>query len=319
MRPLAGVRRRVRRLRMQGLPGRRREPAVSSLPLPPVFVGGTGRSGTTILGGLLGSHPRRFVIPQEAKFHSAVGGLCDLVEGRTTLARFETQLADKWFDRGPRMGLHRFLEWAEIEAALVELRQALRSDPERAAAAFTYRLLDPLAARAGASGWVEMTPTNVLAAPTLLRLFPGMRLVHSVRDGRDVACSVVRQRWGATDLDDALDWWGRKLERAFAVTASLPPDRVLVVQLEDLVTHDREGQLKRLLAFLDLDDDPAVRAFFEDRMIPARAHSGRWRQDVPPERLAAFEAHYAALAAGLVNAGRPYHPDGHTRDASPAA
>jgi hypothetical protein len=210
---LRGVRRRVRRLRLQGWSGRGHQPAASSLPLAPVFVGGTGRSGTTVLGALLGSHPTRLLIPQEAKFHSAVGGLCDLVEGRTTLAAFEDTLANKWFDRGPRSGLHRYLAWEDIEAALVELRTSLRSDPDRAAAAFTYRLLDPLAAAAGASGWVEMTPTNVLAGPTLLRLFPGMRLVHSVRDGRDVACSVVRQRWGATDLDDALEWWGRKLER----------------------------------------------------------------------------------------------------------
>jgi hypothetical protein len=279
-------------------------------------VGGTGRSGTTVTGALIGAHPSRLLIRQEAKFHAAVGGLCDLVEGRTTLARFENLLANRWFDRGPNKGVHTFLKWDDIEAALVELRRSYRGDPYGAAASFTYRLLDPLAAAAGAPGWVEMTPTNASAGLALLRLFPDMRLIHMVRDGRDVACSVVRQAWGPNDPVKALDWWARRLERAFRATEKVPPDRVLYIQLEDLIARDRERQYRRLLAFLDLDDDPAMRAFFENRMHPDRAHLGRWRGDVPPDRLPAFEARYEALAATFAARHWPYHPEGSPQEPS---
>ncbi len=144
-----------------------------------------------------------------------------------------------------------------------------------------------------------------MAAQTLGRLFPEMKLIHSVRDGRDVACSVVPLPWGPTDVDEALDWWARKLERAFAACDPLPEDRVCVVQMEDLLTRDRDQQYARLLTFLDVEDAPAMRAYFDASLTPERAHIGRWRQDVPAERLPAFDAHYQRLAAGLRERGRP--------------
>ena len=49
----------------------------------PVFVGGTGRSGTTVMGDLLGKHPDvRTSTPIEIKFLSNRSGLLDVVFGR---------------------------------------------------------------------------------------------------------------------------------------------------------------------------------------------------------------------------------------------
>jgi hypothetical protein len=51
-----------------------------------------------------------------------------------------------------------------------------------------------------------------------------------------------------------------------------------------------------------------MRMLFENDVTPAKAHIGRWRDDVPPDRLAAFEAHHERLAAKLRDRGRPYTP-----------
>jgi hypothetical protein len=49
----------------------------------PVFVGGTGRSGTTVMGDLLGKHRDvRTSTPIEIKFLSNRSGLLDVVFGR---------------------------------------------------------------------------------------------------------------------------------------------------------------------------------------------------------------------------------------------
>jgi hypothetical protein len=200
------------------------------------------------------------------------------------------------------------LESEQVEAALPILRERLDADPWAAGRDFARRLLDPLALAAGATGWIEDTPANAIAARCLFRMFPEMRLVHSVRDGRDVACSVVRFQWGPSDLEAALDWWAGRLERGFRACDRLPADRVLVVQLEDLVVRDRDRQYGRLLEFVRLDDDPAMRRFFDDAIDPRTAHVGRWTSDVPDERRRAFEARYARLAADLAARGRPYDP-----------
>lgn len=291
----------MRGRRVRGLPG-----GGPRTTLPPVFVGGTGRSGTGITARLLGSHPAYYRAPTEVRFISAAGGLCDLAAGRTTLAAFEEAIRGRWFHRGPTKGLHLVLRPEQIEAALPILRERLDAHPWAAAHDFARRLLDPLALAAGAQGWVEDTPANGIAARRLLRMFPDMRLVHSIRDGRDVACSVVRFEWGPSDPEAGLEWWATRLERGFRACDRLPPDRVLVAQLEDLVVRDREREYSRLLEFVRLDDDPAMRRFFADVMDPRAAHVGRWIDDVPSERRRAFEARYARLVADLVARGRPY-------------
>lgn len=276
--------------------------------MKPVFVGGTGRSGTQVTAKVLGAHPTYYMIPTEVRFIAAAGGLCDLIQGDTDVRRFEKRLMGRWFKRDPG-GLHRFTDRATVEAVFRRHRKGLKSDPRTAAVAFTHDLLDPVAAAHGATSWVEMTPANVTSAPVLYELFPGMRLVHSVRDGRDVACSVVSMRWGPTDLDQALDWWAMKVEAGFAACDRLPSDRLLVMQMESLVATDRDAEYARLLGFCGLEDDVAMRSYFESEVSGELAHVRRWLDDVPPDRMAAFQQHYERLALDLMSRGRAYVAD----------
>jgi Sulfotransferase family len=272
--------------------------------LPPIFVGGTGRSGTTITARLLGAHPAYHMIGVEVRFLSSSGGLCDLVEGKTNLRKFGSKMRRLWSRHDGQPGKRLIEDISMIDAALERLAYDLPIDRHAAAAAFTHRLLDPIAAEAGANGWVEMTPGNVRVAPKLLRLFPDMRMIHSMRDGRDVACSVVPLTWGPNDLDQALDWWASSLRAALAATRALPPDRLLAVRVESLVADAREEEYRRLLDFAGLADDRAMRSFFDTRATAQLSHAGRWRTDVPAERRQAFDAHYKALLAGLPKMAR---------------
>ncbi len=52
--------------------------------LSKIFIGGTGRSGTTILLHGLYRHPALYAVPFEARFLSDAGGLGDLVDALTT-------------------------------------------------------------------------------------------------------------------------------------------------------------------------------------------------------------------------------------------
>lgn len=275
----------------------------------PVFVGGTGRSGTTVTARLLGAHPSCHTIPIEVRFITDHGGLGDLVEGRTTIEAFERKLRRHWFHRqssnGEERGLYRVLDRAAIEDALPILHEGLARDPWQVAGIFVHAMLDPIAVADGADRWVEMTPHNVRAAPAILRMFPDMKLIHSIRDGRDVACSVAPLGWGPPTPEAALDWWAASLESAFRACDQLPVDQVLMVHLEDLVERDRETQLARLCAFVGLDIDPAMRAYFDSDVTAGRAHVGRWRGDIPSDRLPEFEAQYDALVERLRARGRP--------------
>ena len=302
--------------RLTGLRSRRL-PDAPSTSMPVLFVGGTGRSGTTVLGRLLGAHPDYAMVPSESKFISGPGGLCDLARGATTLPKFEALVLGRRFRTRFGRGLHTIVDATTVEGALRRLRDRLGSEPWAAAAEFAHDLLDPIAIAAGAKAWLDMNPGNVFRGKELLRMFPNMKLIHSVRDGRDVAASVLPMPWGPNDLDTALAWWARRIERGFAACEEMPPERLLVVQMEDLVARNREHEYARLLAFAGLSDDPVMRAYFEEHVSEERSHIGRWLEDVPPDRLPAFEAAHERVAAALRDARREYAPLAARRSHTP--
>lgn len=277
-----------------------------------VFVGGTGRSGTTIVARILGAHPDLHTIPIEVRFLVDPNGLLDLAAGRTTFERFSQELRGPWFYRelpnGETRGLHKLMGLERLDSALDSLAEGLGGDAYVAGGAFVRELLDPIALDKGAAGWVEMTPPNALAAEGLLRLLPDASLIHSVRDGRDVACSVAPLMWGPNDIDGALDWWASTLEACFDALGRVAADRVFTLQFEDLVIEARESTFARLLGFVGLTEEPSVRKYFDTQVTPERAHIGRWREDVPTDRLVAFDERYRREVEALISRGRPVSP-----------
>ena len=59
----------------------------------PIFIGGTGRSGTTILKRILGQHPAVFAVPPEARFIVDPDGLITLVDALST--KWSVSMSDK--------------------------------------------------------------------------------------------------------------------------------------------------------------------------------------------------------------------------------
>jgi hypothetical protein len=272
-------------------------------------VGGTGRSGTTIVARVLGADPEAVMIPIEARFVVDPGGLCDLVAGKVRIDRFEQWMYGRWWYRertdGTSRGVHSIVERDVLDDAIQQLRDELESDRRAAAKAFVHRLFDPVATRANAARWIEMTPPNVLRGNELVDIMgDSTRLVHSMRDGRDVAASVANMGWGPNDPFEALEWWFERMKLAHEGCSELGPTQLIVVQLEDLVARDREATLQRLARFAG--SEPGRLQRYLDRMVTAdRAHIGRWTDAVEPSDRPRFDARYDELRTGLLAIGFP--------------
>ena len=272
----------------------------------PVFVGGTGRSGTTVTARLIGAHSEAAVIPIEMRFHVDPGGLPDLIRGATDLSSFLRRLRGPWFERtfrdGSKRGLHLVVDRGEFELAVASFEETAGSDLLRAG----RELLTALARAAvgPVRCWVEMTPPNVLEASALLQLVPDARFVNVYRDGRDVACSVAPLGWGPNDPVEAVDWWADLMVRAHRELSRIPSYRVLHLRMEDLVLHRREESLRRLSHFLGLEVDRSLEDYFDHRVDAERAHIGRWRSQ-PDDVRRALEERYEEVRSRLVDAGVP--------------
>jgi hypothetical protein len=292
----------------------------------PVFVGGTGRSGTTVMGDLLGKHPDvRTSTPIEIKFLSNRSGLLDVVFGRDEspnkkketvsifhyrtyrkrklrekekladiLAEFEDQVWNKWWDidappphgRGLISGISR----SNLEKLMSSLRRDLKINRIWAARRFMKRFIALQDAAGKEKYWVETTPMNIPTADKLLKLFPNALFITMVRDPRDVIASLLTKNWGPTTPMEGLTWIEKRLIDGHNALKEVPLKQKITIALEDLAISRREDTYEKLMTFLSISDSPEMKKFFEEELTPENATSGRWKQEISsPEFDVAYE------------------------------
>lgn len=263
---------------------------------PPLFVGGTGRSGTHAVAKLLGRHSQLYYVSRELRFHTDRGGLPDLLDGLIDADHFARNMRDYFWRRpgadGRERGMHSKFRKKDFEAALERFSDGAGEDPAAAGAGLLHDLLDPMAADAGKPVWIEQTPQTAAAGAALVRMFPEMKLIHMVRDGRDVASSLTGQWWGPGTMRGGMRWWEKRLRAADAGASAVPPGQVLTMTLEDLVVKNREAAYARLLDFLGLEDEKKIRKHFEKQLVSENANIGRWRHGMSKRRQARVDKAY---------------------------
>jgi hypothetical protein len=286
------------------------------LPAGPVFVGGTGRSGTWVIGRMLRHHPNWITVHTELRFHSVPAGFVSVLDGSVSPEKFADRLEHKWFrisgGSGNAKGLQIIAARHEVQRALRRFLQRAETDLPQALGELLIELIEPYARGRGAVGWSETTPYNAHAAHALLTALPEARLVHTVRDGRDVASSVSSMPWGPDSIEEALDWWASRVLQASLGVAAADPRRVHTVRLEELIHLEREATYSRLLEFLDFEDHEAVRRYFDEQIDSKRGNVGRWRKQVGKGERDRIDGRYRELLDELRDRGMdvlPTEPD----------
>lgn len=108
----------------------------------------------------------------------------------------------------------------------------------------------------GAARVCDKRPDNFRYLGLLKALFPRLRVLHTVRDARDVCLSIYFQQFGnalpyAADLGDIAHYL-REYKRLMQHWKELMPDSILDVAYDRLVTGP-EHELRRVCRFLGLD------------------------------------------------------------------
>ena len=294
----------------------------------PIFVGGTGRSGASIVGHMIGRHPDIVALPSGLRFHTAGGGFRRVVSGRETPAQFTTDVAETEYSltgaAGRATALARLATKTQLQHATQRLEELADHDVAAALRVFMHTLVDPFALGHGGRTWVDTTPQNIAAADGLLDVFPTAKMIHTVRDGRDVAASMVTMAWAPDAFDDALDLWATRLRAAHHGSRAADPDRLLVVRLEELIHLERDREFDRIVALLGIHDHEPLRRYFDTTMDSRRGHVGRWRTEVDASQTTTIDTRYRKLYDELASEGLqclPADPDAVDkihRDRTPA-
>jgi Sulfotransferase family len=211
---------------------------------PAPFIGGATRSGTTLLRLMLDAHPE-VAIPSETHFVPDMISRC--VEGpvdASELAGIATA-HPRWGDFG--------IDAAEYTERVRGLEPLTAAEAVRA----FYRLY---ASKQGKARWGDKTPGYIRKTQPIQRVLPEARFIHMIRDGRDVALSVMPLGFGPSTVTEAAELWVKRVSTGRRQASSA--NHYTEVTYEELIA-DTEGTLRRVCGFLDLGFDPAMLAYHE--------------------------------------------------------
>jgi sulfotransferase family protein len=231
-----------------------------------IFLVGARRSGTNWLQRVVGAHPDVAVVPSETYLFSR--GIAPLAQ------RFHHGVRGS-----PGTG---FVYMDEHD-----LLDALRDFCDRTFAPF-------LRATPGATRLAERTPEHVTCLDVIGRVYPDAHVVHIVRDGRDVARSLLNQDWASAPrtIDKAAEEWRFCIEAAEASAGSL--ERYRVVRYEELLA-DPLTHVAELYGWLGLPGGThVVEAALVEAEVRFNASPGvaigaeKWRQTFSEADLQTF-------------------------------
>jgi putative sulfotransferase len=192
-------------------------------PLPPVFIVGTGRCGSTLLSRFLAMHPDILSLSEFWVFVTDLGGriaeafpeaevdgkelwqiLAGIYPRQTLMLRHDVMMDEALYRPGPgrrctaESGIPAILattlaHLSDDPDALFDALAEMAADLPKAPIGRTYAaLFEKLRIRMGARLWVERSGGSLRIVRRLREHFPEARFVHIVRDGRDTALSISR-------------------------------------------------------------------------------------------------------------------------------
>jgi hypothetical protein len=210
----------------------------------PIFVVGSGRSGTTLLQMMLNAHPD-ITVAGELHFFDQILELRKLIPDLETKGR-----VDQLFRSLPSVAGFQYL--IDVEPVLAEARHRLLA-ADRPGYGLLYRfLLEGFCRQGGARRFGEKTTANLRYLDDLVQLFPDCRIIHIVRDPRAAVASRLNVPWASDDIvTNALKW---KLEvscgRSFAAQHECARSpNFLEIRYEDVVA-DPAQILRRVCNFI---------------------------------------------------------------------
>ena len=225
----------------------------------PVFIVGCPRSGTTLLGLMLDSHPNISVAHEAAIFHFLYN------KGKQKWRLSSAEDRKKFLERLEQYPNLRESLGQDVVYTVVE---TLRWRQKLTAKSIIDALFDAYLQKTGKIIWGEKTPTHYYHIDDILSLYPQAATICLIRDPRAVFASMKRYAQKKKDTDEWYWWMTENPEKASMLwldcyeSTMKRKDRICFVKYEELV-QSPEFVLKNLTQeYLSISYSPKMLEYY---------------------------------------------------------
>jgi hypothetical protein len=220
----------------------------SLVDIPPVFVVGCPRSGTTLLRLMLSEHPEVFISSEGA--YIAPLRLRVPQDSSLPFAR----LKELHHEVVPFLRQEKFISIPSYD----DLREWVKLNGSHLKELITfYGTWEAVASgRRSLSWWGDNAPYHALHVPFFTKLFPNGKFIFMIRDPRDVYASF-KSSFRERSVLSVIAEWQEVLLAKFLAQETLGVPRVYEVRYEDLVLSP-EKELQGICKFLDIEFTPQM-------------------------------------------------------------
>jgi hypothetical protein len=266
--------------------------------LPPIFVVGAPRSGTTLTAKILGRHPRVFM-PGETHFFDDIyarrrelGKLSDAESMRKVLSRMRT-LYHRYGENPDQQRIDKLLQ----RDSLIERLTSRRSYKGMLSCFMEVQMRS-----VGKVRWGNNVPRDIFHVKDILSFYPNAKFLVCVRDVRDFLLSY-KHKWKNTSEENtdrirrlyhpALTslLWKASIKQILRMKDLIPRENLMVIRYETLVQNPE--QLTREMCefigetferdMLNVDEENSSFQVSEKGIFSSSV--GRWRQQLTHEEV----------------------------------
>lgn len=285
---------------------------------PFLFTCGVPRSGTTLLQRMLNNHPD-LAVANDSHFIPRALELTD--KSLVNLAKSGQAIPLTSALANNLRTYHRFYRLGISDKEFDTIREQSNTYQQLVAG-----LYDCFAKHEGKRLAGEKTPDYLRRMSLLHGLFPNAKLIHLVRDGRNVALSLLQWAtpkkgpgrialWEKSPIAVSALWWRWMVMESRTQAAAIDPAYRMEIGYEKLVSNPEEN-MREACKFLGLDFSREMIDYHKGKTKTDKGLSAKkawrapqaglrdWRTTMAPEQIELFEA----LAGDALEAfGYPLH------------
>jgi hypothetical protein len=234
----------------------------------PIFIVGVGRSGTTLLQGMMNSH-QNITFPPETQF----------IRNFITQPRTNKKIKKKDFEWVKKTIL-KDKNLKELNINLNNILEKSVNAGEMSLSDFYKELLVSYSEKKKKELIGDKYPKNIEYLREISMIFPDANIIHIIRDPRDVVLSRLKAHWskGRPVFIQALTY-RLQLKKGRKDGKNYFPNQYYEIFYEDLIENP-EKELKKLCEFLKLDFDQNMLQYNKNAKEIVKNEETEWKSNI---------------------------------------